>query len=72
MWNSQIGIAGADPEGLGPGSARNELVQRNAMKTWEVKHAGRMTFSGDARADPRWRPSLPRELRRCVRWSFTS
>src|SRR6059036_1655054 len=40
MWNSQTVLLALIKKGL-TREAAYELVQRNAMKTWEVKHAGR-------------------------------
>src|SRR5438093_12505325 len=40
MWNSQTVLLALIRKGLTREQAY-ELVQRNAMKTWEVKHAGR-------------------------------
>jgi adenylosuccinate lyase len=40
MWNSQTVLLALIKKGLTREQAY-ELVQRNAMKTWEVKHAGR-------------------------------
>ena len=40
MWNSQTVLLALIRKGLTREEAY-ELVQRNAMKTWEVKHAGR-------------------------------
>ena len=40
MWNSQTVLLALVRKGLTREKAY-ELVQRNAMKTWEVKHAGR-------------------------------
>ena len=40
MWNSQTVLLALIRKGLTRGDAY-ELVQRNAMKTWAVKHAGR-------------------------------
>ncbi|HMJ89088.1 MAG TPA: adenylosuccinate lyase [Candidatus Acidoferrum sp.] len=40
MWNSQTVLLALIQKGL-TREAAYELVQRNAMKTWEVKHAGR-------------------------------
>jgi len=40
MWNSQTVLLALIRKGL-TREAAYELVQRNAMKTWEVKHAGR-------------------------------
>jgi len=40
MWNSQTVLLALIRKGLSREQAY-ELVQRNAMKTWEVKHAGR-------------------------------
>jgi adenylosuccinate lyase len=40
MWNSQTVLLALIRKGLTREDAYT-LVQRNAMKTWEVKHAGR-------------------------------
>jgi adenylosuccinate lyase len=40
MWNSQTVLLALIRKGLTRENAY-ELVQRNAMKTWAVKHAGR-------------------------------
>ena len=40
MWNSQTVLLALIKKGL-TREAAYDLVQRNAMKTWEVKHAGR-------------------------------
>ena len=40
MWNSQTVLLALIRKGLSREDAY-DLVQRNAMKTWEVKHAGR-------------------------------
>ena len=40
MWNSQTVLLALIKKGLTREQAY-ELVQRNAMQTWEVKHAGR-------------------------------
>jgi adenylosuccinate lyase len=40
MWNSQTVLLALIRKGL-PREQAYELVQRNAMKTWEVRHAGR-------------------------------
>jgi adenylosuccinate lyase len=40
MWNSQTVLLALIKKGLTREQAY-ELVQRNAMKTWEVKHSGR-------------------------------
>jgi adenylosuccinate lyase len=53
MWNSQTVLLALIRKGLSRERAY-ELVQRNAMKTWEVKHAGRedADFLEQLRADP--------------------
>ncbi|MFO1461378.1 MAG: adenylosuccinate lyase [Verrucomicrobiota bacterium] len=53
MWNSQTVLLALIRKGLTRERAY-ELVQRNAMKTWEVKHAGRddADFLEMLRADP--------------------
>ena len=53
MWNSQTVLLALIRKGLTREQAY-ELVQRNAMKTWEVKHAGRddADFLEQLRADP--------------------
>lgn len=53
MWNSQTVLLALIRKGLTREQAY-ELVQRNAMKTWEVKHAGRddADFVGQLRSDP--------------------
>ena len=53
MWNSQTVLLALIRKGLTREKAY-ELVQRNAMKTWEVKHAGRddANFVEQLRADP--------------------
>jgi adenylosuccinate lyase len=53
MWNSQTVLLALIRKGLTREQAY-ELVQRNAMKTWEVKHAGRddADFLAQLRADP--------------------
>ena len=40
MWNSQTVLLALIKKGLTREEAY-DLVQRNAMKTWETKHAGR-------------------------------
>ncbi len=45
MWNSQTVLLALIRKGLTREEAY-ELVQRNAMKTWEVKHAGRDPADG--------------------------
>ena len=40
MWNSQTVLLALINKGL-TREAAYELVQRNAMKTWQAKHAGR-------------------------------
>jgi adenylosuccinate lyase len=53
MWNSQTVLLALIRKGLTREQAY-ELVQRNAMKTWEVKHAGRddADFLAQLRSDP--------------------
>lgn len=53
MWNSQTVLLALIRKGLTRERAY-DLVQRNAMKTWEVKHAGRddADFLEVLRADP--------------------
>ncbi|MBI2928979.1 MAG: adenylosuccinate lyase [Verrucomicrobia bacterium] len=53
MWNSQTVLLALIRKGLTREEAY-ELVQRNAMKTWEVKHAGRddADFVEQLKADP--------------------
>jgi adenylosuccinate lyase len=53
MWNSQTVLLALIRKGLMREQAY-ELVQRNAMKTWEVKHAGRddADFLAQLRSDP--------------------
>jgi adenylosuccinate lyase len=53
MWNSQTVLLALIRKGL-TREAAYELVQRNAMKTWETKHAGRddIDFLDVLRADP--------------------
>ena len=53
MWNSQTVLLALIRKGLTREEAY-ELVQRNAMKTWEVKHAGRddADFLKQLRSDP--------------------
>jgi len=53
MWNSQTILLALIRKGLTREQAY-ELVQRNAMKTWAVKHAGRddADFVAELRADP--------------------
>jgi adenylosuccinate lyase len=53
MWNSQTVLLALIKKGLTREEAY-ELVQRNAMKTWEVKHAGRddANFLEVLKADP--------------------
>ena len=53
MWNSQTVLLALIRKGLTREEAY-ELVQRNAMKTWQVKHAGRedADFLEQLRADP--------------------
>ncbi len=53
MWNSQTVLLALVRKGLSR-EAAYELVQRNAMKTWAVKHAGRddADFLAQLKADP--------------------
>jgi len=53
MWNSQTVLLALIRKGL-TREAAYELVQRNAMKTWEVKHSGRddADFVQTLKADP--------------------
>ncbi|PYJ62713.1 MAG: adenylosuccinate lyase [Verrucomicrobia bacterium] len=53
MWNSQTVLLALIRKGLTREEAY-ELVQRNAMKTWEVKHAGRddADFLKQLQSDP--------------------
>jgi len=53
MWNSQTVLLALIKKGLTREEAYN-LVQRNAMKTWEVKHAGRddADFVEQLKSDP--------------------
>jgi adenylosuccinate lyase len=53
MWNSQTVLLALIKKGLTREQAY-ELVQRNAMKTWEVKHAGRddADFVEQLKSDP--------------------
>jgi adenylosuccinate lyase len=53
MWNSQTVLLALIRKGLTREQAY-DLVQRNAMKTWEVKHAGRddADFVEQLKADP--------------------
>ncbi|MEW6160503.1 MAG: adenylosuccinate lyase [Verrucomicrobiota bacterium] len=53
MWNSQTVLLALIRKGLTREEAY-ELVQRNAMKTWEVKHAGRddASFLEVLKSDP--------------------
>ena len=53
MWNSQTVLLALIRKGLTREQAY-ELVQRNAMKTWEVKHAGRddANFVEQLKSDP--------------------
>jgi adenylosuccinate lyase len=53
MWNSQTVLLALIKKGLAREEAY-DLVQRNAMKTWEVKHAGRddADFVEQLKSDP--------------------
>jgi len=66
MWNSQTVLLALIKKGLTREQAY-DLVQRNAMKTWEVKHAGR-DDAGHAggRSSDQPRGRRPREVRRAA------
>jgi adenylosuccinate lyase len=53
MWNSQTVLLALIRKGLTREEAY-DLVQRAAMKTWDVKHAGRddADFVGQLKSDP--------------------
>jgi adenylosuccinate lyase len=57
MWNSQTVLLALIRKGL-TREAAYDLVQRNAMKTWEIKHAGRdpdaggIDFLAQLKSDP--------------------
>jgi len=53
LWNSQTVLLALIKKGL-PREAAYELVQRNAMLTWQAKHAGRdeADFLRQLRRDP--------------------
>jgi adenylosuccinate lyase len=53
MWNSQTVLLALIKKGLTRERAY-ELVQRNAMRTWQAKHAGRedADFLGQLKSDP--------------------
>jgi adenylosuccinate lyase len=53
MWNSQTALLALIRKGLTREEAYN-LVQRNAMRTWEAKHAGRSdaNFLEQLKSDP--------------------
>ena len=53
MWNSQTVLLALIRKGL-TREAAYELVQRNAMQTWQAKHAGSLEagFLQQLRADP--------------------
>jgi adenylosuccinate lyase len=53
MWNSQTVLLALIKKGMAR-EAAYDLVQRNAMKTWEVKHAGRddADFLAQLKDDP--------------------
>ena len=53
MWNSQTVLLALIKKGLTREQAY-ELVQRNAMRTWQAKHAGRddADFLGQLKSDP--------------------
>jgi adenylosuccinate lyase len=72
MWNSQTVLLALIKKGLTREEAY-ELVQRNAMKTWEAKHAGDNTadFKAQLLADPEVAKYLsPGELDRLCRLDF--
>jgi adenylosuccinate lyase len=74
MWNSQTVLLALVRKGLTREKAY-ELVQRNAMKTWDVKHAGRddADFKVELLKDPRWHNILTsRSWKRFAIWIFTS
>ena len=53
LWNSQTVLLALIKKGLSREEAY-ELVQRNAMKTWQAKHAGRQDadFKAQLLSDP--------------------
>ncbi len=72
MWNSQTVLLALIRKGL-TREAAYELVQRNAMKTWEVKHAGRedADFLRQLEADPEVASHFkPGELRKLCSLDF--
>ncbi len=62
MWNSQTVLLALIKKGLTREEAY-ELVQRNAMKTWQAKHAGEAEadFKGQLMSDPEVAKRLSRE-----------
>lgn len=72
MWNSQSVLLALVRKGLTREKAY-ELVQRNAMKTWEVKHAGRddADFKVELLKDPEVAQYLnPQELEKICNLDF--
>jgi adenylosuccinate lyase len=72
MWNSQSVLLSLIRKGLSREQAY-ELVQRNAMRTWEVKHAGRddADFLKQLESDPEVAKHLDRnELERLCSLDF--
>ncbi len=72
MWNSQTVLLALIRKGLTREEAY-EIVQRNAMKTWEVKHAGRddADFLKQLQSDPDVsRHFTPRELEKLCSLDF--
>jgi adenylosuccinate lyase len=61
MWNSQTVLLALIRKGLTREQAY-ELVQRNAMKTWEAKHAG--TAEADFKTQLLADPEVARHLTR--------
>ena len=73
MWNSQTVLLALIKKGLTREQAY-QLVQDAAMKTWEVKHAGRddADFVKVLKASPPWQNTLRQEnWRSYVLWIFT-
>src|SRR5206468_4882680 len=68
LWNSQTVLLALIRKGLTREEAY-ELVQRNAMKTWEVKHAGRddADFLEQLKSDPE-RSEERRVGKECRAW----
>jgi adenylosuccinate lyase len=72
MWNSQTVLLALIRKGLTREEAY-EIVQRNAMQTWAVKHAGRddTDFLAQLEADPHIaRHFAPGELKRLCSLEF--